>query len=166
VHPGETTSALRPRAGGHALVLEQDAALAEAIPPGRRALGTAASMASTVRLSPGSWDARHDARLGRDGFGLLVLDGVLLRGLGVDGRFGAELLGPGDLLRPWQHDGVHIDLPLTHEIVSHLAAARRASVSTVLAKLARAGSIRREGRGWVICGDPPSLSTRSDPHPG
>lgn len=34
--------------------------------------------------------------------GLLVLDGVLLRSVGVDGRFGAELLGAGDLLRPWQ----------------------------------------------------------------
>jgi hypothetical protein len=235
----------------HALVLEEDPALAEAVPAARRALAVAASMAATVRRPAGSWDARHDARLGRDGFGLLVLDGVLLRGLGVDGRFGAELLGPEDLLRPWQHDGeravlpfdlewrvvapvrmavldlrwatrmaphpevgaalagraldrsrrlaslmaiaqqphldlrlrmlfweladrhgrvhpdgVHIDLPLTHEIVSHLAAARRASVSTALAKLARAGTIRRDGRGWMISGDPPPLSTRSDPRPG
>jgi CRP-like cAMP-binding protein len=39
------------------------------------------------------------------GFGLLVLQGVLCRRVCRDGRFGAELLGPGDLLRPWEHLG-------------------------------------------------------------
>jgi hypothetical protein len=38
----------------------------------------------------------------RDGIGLLVIDGLFLRRIGIDGRFGAELLGEGDLLRPWQ----------------------------------------------------------------
>jgi CRP-like cAMP-binding protein len=37
-----------------------------------------------------------------DGFGLLTISGYLLRRVGRDGRFGAEMLGPGDLLRPWQ----------------------------------------------------------------
>ena len=52
-------------------------------------------------------------------------------------------------------DGIHIDLPLTHEVISHLAAARRPSVSTALTKLAERGVVRREGRGWVISGEPP-----------
>ena len=52
-------------------------------------------------------------------------------------------------------DGVHIDLPLTHEVISHLAAARRPSVSSALAKLAERGIVRRQGRGWVIAGDAP-----------
>ena len=34
-----------------------------------------------------------------------MLEGLLLRRVGVDGRFGAELLGEGDLLRPWQEEG-------------------------------------------------------------
>jgi hypothetical protein len=38
----------------------------------------------------------------RDGIGLIVLRGRLIRRLGIDGRFGAELLGQGDVLRPWQ----------------------------------------------------------------
>src|SRR5579884_665845 len=38
----------------------------------------------------------------RSGLGILVLSGVLIRRVGIDGRFGAELLGEGDLLRPWQ----------------------------------------------------------------
>ncbi|HTX13587.1 MAG TPA: hypothetical protein VME22_33525 [Solirubrobacteraceae bacterium] len=37
-----------------------------------------------------------------DGIGLLVLRGLLIRCEGVEGGFGAELLGQGDLLRPWQ----------------------------------------------------------------
>ena len=31
-----------------------------------------------------------------------MLDGLLIRRIGIDGRFGAELLGEGDLLRPWE----------------------------------------------------------------
>ena len=150
--------------------------------------------------------------------------GLLLRRVGVGGRHAAELLGPGDLLRPWQHDGgdvdarrrvdwrvvaptrvavldprwtaaprpgrssapssraarsprslrlviamaiaqqpkldvrlwmlfweladrygkvhpdgIHLDLPLTHEVLSHLAGARRPSVSGALTRLADDG---------------------------
>ncbi len=36
------------------------------------------------------------------GIGLLVLEGLLIRRVGIEGRFGAELLGEGDLLRPGQ----------------------------------------------------------------
>ncbi len=36
------------------------------------------------------------------GLGLLVLEGLILRRVGLGGRFGSELLGDGDLLRPWQ----------------------------------------------------------------
>jgi hypothetical protein len=46
------------------------------------------------------------------GIGLLVLEGLLLRRVGIEGRFGAELLGEGDLLRPWQDDQNSPMLPL------------------------------------------------------
>jgi CRP/FNR family transcriptional regulator, cyclic AMP receptor protein len=49
----------------------------------------------------------------RDGIGLLVLEGLLLRRVGIDGRFGAELLGVGDLLRPWQSEDTRATLALT-----------------------------------------------------
>jgi CRP/FNR family cyclic AMP-dependent transcriptional regulator len=45
------------------------------------------------------------------GIGLLILDGLLVRRVGAKGRYGAELLGPGDLLRPWEHDGEDNTLP-------------------------------------------------------
>ena len=47
----------------------------------------------------GRW-AIPDAMTLPGGIGLLVLDGLLLRRVGVDGRFGAEILGEGDLLKP------------------------------------------------------------------
>jgi CRP/FNR family transcriptional regulator, cyclic AMP receptor protein len=47
----------------------------------------------------------------RGGIGLLILDGLLVRRVGAEGRYGAELLGPGDLLRPWEHDGEDATLP-------------------------------------------------------
>lgn len=46
------------------------------------------------------------------GIGLLVLDGLLIRRVGIDERYGAELLGDGDLLRPWQARDSQL-LPLT-----------------------------------------------------
>ena len=44
-------------------------------------------------------------------------------------------------------DGVHLDVRLTHEVIRHLASARRQSVSTALRNLAQRGILRREGRG-------------------
>jgi CRP-like cAMP-binding protein len=49
------------------------------------------------------------------GFGLLVLSGVLTRRVGRGGRFGAELLGPGDLLRPWDDPSADAAMPFTSD---------------------------------------------------
>ena len=174
------------------------------------------------------------------GIGLLVLSGLLIRRVGIAGGFGAELLGQGDLLRPWQGegtesslsrttgwrvleparlavldraaaarfarypeltgrlvartlerarnlatttaivhhtrvevrlqmlfwhladrwgrvrpDGVIVPLRLTHSMLADLVAARRPSVSTGLAELARRGLVRREGPAWLVSGEPP-----------
>ena len=53
---------------------------------------------------------------------------------------------------------MHVDLPLTHEVLSHLAGARRPSVSGALTKLAEQGRLERNGRGWVLRGDPPGAA--------
>jgi len=52
-------------------------------------------------------------------------------------------------------DGVHLDLPVTHETLGNLIAARRPSVSAALGGLAERGVVRRDGDGWVLLGDPP-----------
>jgi CRP-like cAMP-binding protein len=82
-------------------VLLEDPELGEAIPEADRARAVEACVARTARLPAGRWAPRGDSAL-QDGIGLLVLEGLLIRRVGIDGRFGAELLGEGDLLRPWQ----------------------------------------------------------------
>jgi CRP-like cAMP-binding protein len=62
-------------------------------------------------------------------------------------------------------DGVHLDLPLTHELLAHLAAARRPSVSSALGRLAERGIVRRTRAGWLITGPPPARA-RTPPPPG
>jgi CRP/FNR family cyclic AMP-dependent transcriptional regulator len=222
-------------------VLDADAGLAELVPREHRAQARHATAAASIAVPAGHWRDVRNRERGRGGYGLLVLDGLLIRRVGVDGRHAAELLGPGDLLRPWQRegqmlaiewswravtaarlavldprwaaraapwpqlgaelagralarsvrtvvamaiaqqpkledrlwmlfwdladrygrvraDGVHVDVPLTHEALSHLAAARRPSVSAALTRLGQTGRLRREGRGWILSGQPPAAA--------
>lgn len=219
-------------------LLDEDPELATAVPAERRQLAEAECIAPVLALPRGPW--RGQERLEADGFGLLVLSGVLIRRVGIDGRYGAELLGEGDLLRPWQGDGPHssvlrvtdwrlltavrmavldgrvmrrmarhpelaaalveralrrsrklaanmaivqharvdvrlemmlwlladrwgtvgpdgvrLRLPLTQEVLAELIAARRPTVSTALAQLARGGRITATAQGWLLHGEPP-----------
>jgi hypothetical protein len=232
-------------------VLDDDAELDELVGDVRHDAARAASNAAVIAIPVGGWNAPADApQTGRGGYGLLVLDGLVVRRVGFDGRWGAELLGSGDLLRPWEGDGdaisntlpfethwrvmtalriavldlswaarmaaypqvggelagralkrsrrlvtsmaivqvprlddrlwmifweladrwgrvhpdgVHLDLPLTHELLSHLAAARRPSVSGALTRLSDSGRVKRVGRGWVLSGDPPAPHANGEP---
>ncbi len=227
-------------------VLELDPALAEVVPEEQRPQARQATAAATIQFATGPWQAPIEFDGVRGGYGLLVLDGLLLRRAEIEGRHAAELLGPGDLLRPWQHDGsdstldvewtwrvvqparvavldprwavraapwpqlgaelagralgrslrlvvamaiaqqprleerlwmlfwdladrfgkvhpdgIHLDLPLTHEVLSHLAGARRPSVSGALTRLSSEGRLRRSGRQWVLAGEPPASNGTS-----
>jgi len=93
-------------------VLQEDAELAEAIPAESRAQALRECVAETIDVPAGSWRAA-DVVMPNGGVGLLVLRGLLSRRVGIDGRFGAELLGEGDLLRPWQEEDRPPTLPLT-----------------------------------------------------
>ena len=93
-------------------ILSEDPALAESIPDAHRQQAVDECIARAVHLSPGSWRG-GGASVIRDGIGLLVLEGLLIRRVGIDGRSGAELLGEGDLLRPWQGQDVPPTLPRT-----------------------------------------------------
>jgi hypothetical protein len=90
----------------------RDPGLAEAIPRGRRERAIEDCVAREVLLAPGRWRT-GPAVGGLGGIGLLVLSGLLIRRVGVGGRFGAELLGEGDLLRPWEGEEEPPTLTLT-----------------------------------------------------
>jgi hypothetical protein len=91
--------------------LREDPELAEAIPAARRRQAIAECVAPELALpSEGGDDASED--LAGGGVGLLMLDGLLIRRVGIIGRFGAELVGEGDLLRPWRDEQDSPTLPL------------------------------------------------------
>jgi CRP/FNR family transcriptional regulator, cyclic AMP receptor protein len=84
--------------------LQEDSELAEAIDPGHRAAAVGALAARELDVPPGAW--RGDPLLIDGGVGLLVLEGVLIRRLGIGGRYSAELLGEGDILRSVGEEGL------------------------------------------------------------
>ena len=82
-------------------VLEDDVDLHDRLPDGERARAAAEAIAPIEELDLGLWDEPDSPGDHRDGYGLLVLEGILARRVTL-GRFDCtELLGQGDLLRPW-----------------------------------------------------------------
>jgi len=84
-----------------------DHSLLGSIPAQLAAAAREQLVARTVRLDAGQWEPGVDELDGdfRDWLGLLVLDGLIVRSVDVEGLRCCELLGPGDVLRPWDEDG-------------------------------------------------------------
>jgi CRP-like cAMP-binding protein len=57
-----------------------------------------------MRIAEGPWQEPEWPSEIQRGPGLLVLEGLLLRHVDLQGRVAAELLGAGDVLRPWQRE--------------------------------------------------------------
>jgi hypothetical protein len=93
-------------------LLEADPELGTLLAPARRAEAERDLIVRTHRLSVGPWDVSRLSGASADHVGLLVLDGVLARELVVADHVSAELLGPGDLVRPWQGAGTAGLLPV------------------------------------------------------
>jgi hypothetical protein len=83
-------------------LLEADPDLGALLSDARRAEAERDLLVRTHRLPVGPWDVTRLAAASADHVGLLILDGVLARELVVADHVSAELLGPGDLVRPWQ----------------------------------------------------------------
>jgi CRP/FNR family transcriptional regulator, cyclic AMP receptor protein len=90
-------------------VLIEDVDLAEVVPSDRREQALDDCTAPVLSLPTGPW--ADEMTLSSDGIGLLILDGLLLRRVAIDGRFAVELLGECDIVRPWQHEDAQT-LPL------------------------------------------------------
>lgn len=85
-------------------VFAVDGELAECVPLDRRAAAARVARASIIRAAKGRWSPRAEHRKDRGGYGLLVVEGLVLRCVAIGPRAAAELLGPGDLLRPFEFD--------------------------------------------------------------
>jgi CRP-like cAMP-binding protein len=112
-----STGALKPPAPRlrRCYVLDEDPDLAEGLEPGMRAAARRLATAPVVRLPAGPQPLQAWYGFTLHGPGLLLLSGIIARELSVaGGRCALELLGPGDLLRPWDLD---VDEMVPREIV-------------------------------------------------
>jgi CRP/FNR family transcriptional regulator, cyclic AMP receptor protein len=57
-----------------------------------------------------------------------------------------------------RREGIHVPVPMTHEVLSHLAGARRPSVSGALGRLSESGMLERTEQGWLLRGEPPAAA--------
>lgn len=105
-----------PATGGErSHVLAEDLELGESLGGRRRAEAERECVARVVRIDAGPWPLGTRAPHRSYAIGLLILDGLLMRRVGLEGRYGAELLGAGDLLRPWQGDDSTVARPQAGE---------------------------------------------------
>jgi CRP/FNR family cyclic AMP-dependent transcriptional regulator len=98
---------------GVSQVLLEDPDLAGRLAGERLAAAQTEALARTTALRPGAWTPPGGDDAPDGALGLLILEGLVVRRVGIAGRFGAELLGDGDLLRPWQHEESTSTLPRT-----------------------------------------------------
>lgn len=92
-------------------ILDEDPDLGDGIDPGQRETARRELIADVVERPRGELDERPGLSSTSGALGLLILDGLVVRRTSMAGRRGVELLGTGDLLRPWQNDGHHSVAP-------------------------------------------------------
>jgi CRP-like cAMP-binding protein len=83
-------------------VLTEDPDLADVLAGDRIEPAIQDCVARVTRFETGDWSPPVATPELRSGLGLLLLEGLVVRRVGVGGRVGSELLGEGDLLRPWE----------------------------------------------------------------
>ncbi len=92
----------RKSAGDYVAVLDADPDLRATVPPDQLALARKLLLAHRVDADTGPWD---DSELADpDWLGVLIIEGMLTRDVEIGGTCSRELLGRGDLIRPWDSE--------------------------------------------------------------
>ena len=86
-------------------LLDLDPDLGSGLAPDQLARARAELTAPILRLPRGEWDGNALAQTDRQSVGLLVADGVIAREVVLGDTVSSELLGAGDLIRPWGRAG-------------------------------------------------------------
>jgi CRP/FNR family transcriptional regulator, cyclic AMP receptor protein len=114
VHPDPQRGGERPQGRQHSAagrLLDLDPELGEDLDPERFQLARRHLLVHLGRVRAGTWRPAAGAFAAQGGAGLLIVEGLALRQVRLHRRQVAELLGAGDLLRPWQDDGEHAHFP-------------------------------------------------------
>jgi hypothetical protein len=85
-------------------VLEAQPELAEGLDAEQAALARRHAVAVLDSVDAGPWRPDQEYANTPGSIGLLVIDGLITRDLRIAGRWCSELLGPGDVLRPWDFE--------------------------------------------------------------
>jgi CRP/FNR family transcriptional regulator, cyclic AMP receptor protein len=93
-------------------VLEVDPDLGQDLEPAALAVARPRAVARAKWLEEGRWQPFAEEWDHRGHLGLLIVDGFLARNLQLGTRRCAELLGPGDVLRPWVRLAEYSSVPV------------------------------------------------------
>jgi hypothetical protein len=85
-------------------VLEVQPELGEGLDEEQAALARRHVVAVLDSAEAGPWRPADRYQRTPGALGLLIVDGMVARDLRIAGRWCSELLGPGDLLRPWDYE--------------------------------------------------------------
>lgn len=91
-------------------IVDADPDLADLLEDGELEKARREALTRVQRLSPGEWDAAAAREPAAHHRGFLIIDGLLGRTVDVLGRRCMELVGHGDVMRPWSWDdeGSHV----------------------------------------------------------
>ncbi|MBV8945649.1 MAG: Crp/Fnr family transcriptional regulator [Solirubrobacterales bacterium] len=110
---GEVNGRGRPTLGAVSRILAEDPELSDGLTGPRLEEAVRDCVAGTCGYRAGPWSPPDELGDMRFGIGLLILDGLIVRRVGVAGRFGGELLGDGDLMNPFHPHDMGTSLPRT-----------------------------------------------------
>jgi CRP/FNR family cyclic AMP-dependent transcriptional regulator len=109
-----SASASPPRVNGPGKsLLELDPELGQLLTPERRELAEREVRVRATSFPVGEWDGGRLADADPMHLGLLISEGVLAREVVLGDTVSTELLGPGDILRPWHVAGPPLLLAVT-----------------------------------------------------
>jgi len=94
-------------------ILADDPELTDGLSGDRLEAAIRDCVAGTCECAAGPWSPPEEIGDMSFGLGLLIIDGLIARRVGVAGRFGAELLGDGDLMNPFHRADMGTSLPRT-----------------------------------------------------
>src|SRR4051812_32671818 len=86
-------------------LLSLDPELGQLLTPDRREAAERELHVRVTSFPLGEWDGARLADADPTHLGLLVVDGVLAREVVLSDTVSTELLGPGDIVRPWRGEG-------------------------------------------------------------
>jgi CRP/FNR family transcriptional regulator, cyclic AMP receptor protein len=91
-------------------VFERLPELLEGLSPEAATAARRHGVAAAAVLDPGRWRPAGDPDRYAGWLGLLITDGLAMRSVAFDDMRAEELLGPGDVIRPWENEGAAASL--------------------------------------------------------